>query len=587
MTQTCNAKLKTTLLALALAGLSLGAAGCSTEDTGSFVGGGFFPSSTVNPATPTGTLLLRSTLAKAVPKGVQSFRITGFATGGAVVFGPRIEAKAAEIPLTVPITMKEVLIEYLVGNSVVGRYRQPVNVPEGGTVTINDPDFTTSGAIVNVVGRMEANVNATWAAYQDGPNGTWHRLDPGATGYYGVPVSDPQGRYSIAIISSVQEGQGGEEPATTKVIIAHTTMNEAPELVLKTELETDATGGGGAGGGGEQQAKAGPGITVSGQVLGLNGGDGGRAHMDMGLYADLTGSTFSITGLVPGLHPIVALKGPGYPGMGMTLEGGGYPPANNGAIDTIFMGRLNISGTSDVTFDIDFNNTAVAKPAVSADVTLTGVPGGDTVEAGVDIATVRETHVPVSTQEGNVVHYKGYPFPTEEEEGGGGPGGAPATIEGVHLFTALSTGAEDLTNGTPFRSVQSFFLTPTNREESLLAAGLGPVTVSATQATFPAFEGAQAYVLQYADSLTDASTSWRIAASPGWLAGGTQLSVPNLGGVDGFQSSWNFPATSFWSVAASIGQNLTLGQLLGGFGEGADGMVLKQAGRSGSLVAPL
>lgn len=579
---TRSTKMKRSLVGLAVASLCFVAVGCGSDGS-TLSGSGLGPTSSTD-VTPTGTLLIRSILAKQVPAGVVSFRVTGFGANGAVVFGPHIVPKAAEIQLTVPVTMTEVLIEHMVGNNVVGSYRQPVSVGEGSTVTIDDPNFTTTGAILNVVGRMEANVNATWVAYQDGPNGTWTQVDPGATGLYGVPVSDPQGRYGVAVVASVQEGMGEEEPPTTKVIVAHATLNEAPELILKTELETDATGGGG--GMGEQLAKAGPAITVSGSVLGLNSGETGRAHADMGLFANLTGPSYSITGLVPGLHPIVALKGPGYLLDVMSSHGAPLPPANHGAINTIFMGRLNISGTSDVNFNIDFTNTEVAKPAVPADVTLNGVPEGNTVVASVDIATVRETHVPVSTQEGNVVHYKGYPFPLEDDEHakeGDEGGGAPATIEGVHLFTGLATAAEDLINGTPYRAVRSFFATPTNRTEVLLGTGFGATSVSTNAAVFTAYEGAQAYVLQLVDSLDEPTTTWRVAATPAWLSGGNQLPVPDLTGVPGFQSSWKPAATSFWSMEAAKGVNLTLGQLLGGFGEGADGMLLQTAGRKGSL----
>lgn len=95
----------------------------------------------------TAEIVVRSILARAVPASVTSLRFTATDADGNRVFGPETRAKAAVIRLVVPITAKNLQIEYLEGDTVVGLFNQELDLSAGETFTINDPDFVD----VNVV----------------------------------------------------------------------------------------------------------------------------------------------------------------------------------------------------------------------------------------------------------------------------------------------------------------------------------------------------------------------------------------------------------------------------------------------------
>lgn len=84
----------------------------------------------------TATVVLRHQLARAVPARVTHFRCTGFDAGGGVVFEQTVP-KAAEVILTVPVTLLKLRIEYLAGITVVGSEERTLALSPGGTVSLD------------------------------------------------------------------------------------------------------------------------------------------------------------------------------------------------------------------------------------------------------------------------------------------------------------------------------------------------------------------------------------------------------------------------------------------------------------------
>ena len=95
------------------------------------------------PVPTTRQILVRSVLQRAVPAAVTDLRFSGTDAGGSLVFGPETRGKAAEIVLTVPVTLTRLTIEYLEGSTVVGTFA--TDIPAGTeTYAIEDPDWTDS-----------------------------------------------------------------------------------------------------------------------------------------------------------------------------------------------------------------------------------------------------------------------------------------------------------------------------------------------------------------------------------------------------------------------------------------------------------
>ncbi len=125
---------------------------CSGSDVGGTLAGG-----NLNPIpqVQTAEIVVRSVLARVIPASVTSLRFTATDAAGNVVFGPELRAKAAVITLVVPITARNLTIEYLEGDTVVGLFNQALDLTAGGSFTINDPDFVD----VNVVTLQSITVN--------------------------------------------------------------------------------------------------------------------------------------------------------------------------------------------------------------------------------------------------------------------------------------------------------------------------------------------------------------------------------------------------------------------------------------------
>ncbi len=115
--------------------------GCSDDATTG-------PQTPLTPAGGTATLVVRHVLLRAVPANVTRFRFSGQDAAGNLVFGPEVRGKAAEITLTVPVSMTSLRIEYLQADgTVVGLFIQEVSLQPGQTLTIEDPDFQDASGV--------------------------------------------------------------------------------------------------------------------------------------------------------------------------------------------------------------------------------------------------------------------------------------------------------------------------------------------------------------------------------------------------------------------------------------------------------
>lgn len=123
------------LLALVLTGLS--GHGCSGDDAAS--------TGTTTTTPQTGTVIVRQNLLRAVPSNVTAFRFIGFDSNGNLAFGPQVVSKASEVTLTVPVSVVDFHIEYLVGNTIIGIFQTNLSLTPGATVVIEDPAWVDVG----------------------------------------------------------------------------------------------------------------------------------------------------------------------------------------------------------------------------------------------------------------------------------------------------------------------------------------------------------------------------------------------------------------------------------------------------------
>ena len=118
---------------------------------------------------------------------------------------------------------------------------------------------------------------AAWVAYRDGANGTWQTLAPSGGFSGSVPSTAPDGRYTLAFVCP------GQKPT---VHVVHATRQELPSVDFTCGGATPTT------------------ITVSGTVLGLNGG---RALVSIGEVPRATSSNYEMQ-IPPGFYDVIAVR---------------------------------------------------------------------------------------------------------------------------------------------------------------------------------------------------------------------------------------------------------------------------------------
>ena len=124
--------------------LSVSITGCG--GSGGFVvtdGGTPAGSPLPSPVPPaTATIRLQSVLAREVPNTVDQVRLSGYDASPHLLYGPTAQGKAAVLNFEdVPISVTEVVLEYLDGEQVAGRATVAVELTAGEVEVIDDPDF--------------------------------------------------------------------------------------------------------------------------------------------------------------------------------------------------------------------------------------------------------------------------------------------------------------------------------------------------------------------------------------------------------------------------------------------------------------
>ena len=114
-------------------------------------GGGGQDGGNVEPASGGGavlsqeaTIVISSVLERSVPREVDQIRLTGFDAGGLVRYGPASRPKAASVTFAqVPLSVRRVQVEYLVGGRVLGIAIASVELVANTVTQLSDLNFAT------------------------------------------------------------------------------------------------------------------------------------------------------------------------------------------------------------------------------------------------------------------------------------------------------------------------------------------------------------------------------------------------------------------------------------------------------------
>jgi hypothetical protein len=335
-----------------------------------------------------------------------------------------------------------------------------------------------------------------WVAFQDGA-GAWQQLTSSG-GAYELTITDPAGRYGVAWVcdDTVLFTESG-------VTIIQATVAELPAPQGGCEASVTPTGG-----------------TITGTLSGLGAGE--AAAIRAGIYAArVTANTFSLGPLENGSYDIVATRS----------------DASFVMNRMIILRNTNVTGNQAQNFDFAAQGFA----PTSNQITVTGAMSGETTFATGRFSTNRGTVLNASS--GNTYW------------------GIPAAELAQHDMHTVTGG---VTTATPAqRQVTHFLHTPANATLALPAVFTMPtISVVATtpqvrfKASLTLLSGAYGYVLRYSVGGTTATRGFVANVSNRWLASSTEYSLPELGSVTGWNSSWNIRAgeATAWIVTA-IGGN--------------------------------
>lgn len=200
--------------------------GCGSSSN-DFVSGG-----TVTPAESTGSIQVEQTLLRAVTTFVTDIRYTGIRPDQSIGYGPVVREKAATTVLEgVPTSVTSLRLEYLNGESVIGRFEIAVVVTANQTTVLSDPAwlnvlgpapaFSQGGSVTTGVGptgvaagdfNNDGRPDVAVANSEDA--GITIHLGDGA-GSFGPSTAIPTGNVAFNVIVGFLDGDNNQDLVVT------------------------------------------------------------------------------------------------------------------------------------------------------------------------------------------------------------------------------------------------------------------------------------------------------------------------------------------------------------------------------------
>lgn len=331
-----------------------------------------------------------------------------------------------------------------------------------------------------------------WVACQDG-QGIWKVLTGVPSGpnttTYSFQVSDPGGRYGLAVVDVYPVGGGNGSLG----LLHQATLAEGRALDYST-LGPVAT------------------ALVQGSLAGVLPADGGRISSGSTTKTLNAGSTVTTLTAKVGATDFVAARLPGMGTADSLVVRRGYP----------------VSGTDPVSITFDF---ATGWPLVAQSLAATGVAGGESLTLQADWATPGTS---IKLAEGSVSPLSFKAAPVDRMQPGD-----------LH---ALRASAHDSTGWT-YRHAMAYSLSAANISLALppsppipsFGTAAGTALYYRPVATWTALAGAMVHDFLFGDP--SAYLDWEIHLSKGWLGNGTALTYtfPDFAGAPGWNSAWGLP----------------------------------------------
>lgn len=394
-------------------------------------------------------------------------------------------------------------------------------------------------------------------AFQDG-DGPWQSV-PLSGAEYSLPVTDPSGRYGVAIVSD----NGG----SVTVSIFHATVNELPVI-------NHASAG--------PPVSEQPTVTVSGTLLGINEGDQASVFVNGAstyIFVSFPNPPYDLS-VPPGIYDIIALRA-------------SVSPESPRNVNKVFI-RRNVAIQQNTTVDIDFNDPSTTFAPETRSIVINGVMTDEYVVGNVsflsDLGTTA-TLAEFGSAEGTIVQTQFAGIPVDRQIG--------KDIHQLFVFaTQISTGSTELR-----RSLIRFFRASANQTVNLPEQFSSPQVTLATAtpylrltARWSAYPGsAQAYHLGYAQqvsfgkrrrlsrpplslrplraSLSDGrrrqtttagTLVWNVWLTNEWFGNTTEFTytLPDFSTLSGWSGQWGLSnAVTSWDVTA-LSSNRTVADLL-------------------------
>ncbi len=374
-----------------------------------------------------------------------------------------------------------------------------------------------------------------FVAFQDG-DGAWQAAQSSG-GVYQMNVSDPGGRYGLAIVyTEVGHGTG----SSSHVQIFHATVEEV------AEIRWDA---------GDPPATSY--VTVSGTVTGP-AGNYAMIAMRQAQTSAFAGTDYSLR-VAPGVHDLAAALFPSF----------------DRAERMLLKRGVQVAGAT--TIDINFDSAeAFATVSFTA-----GVEGGTGTygNAVLSFETAGGTTIPIVQL-------------SETDLGSFQLGGVPADKqqdEDMHSLTVFSYGER--------RMAIRYFKQPNNLTVTL-PPPFGDVSVTSAGETpylrltaqWQPYQDAQGYYMIFTSETPQVSgrsrqvttTTWSVNLSSGWIAGGSSYTLPDLSTVPGWNNGWGLVLVPRGSVSWEVGaltSNKALSDAINREGRPVDGLEVRLASK--------